>query len=107
MDFSLNDQQLTLQDAARRFAAEKIAEGDLSNDVKQRSDDDRLALALNQMLVNLRDVITNANNSISAVTKLSPALLASISAPSKTFAVSEAIYNWPAPAPFTLGSLAR
>ena len=49
------------------FAAEKIAEGDLSNDVKQRSDDDRLALALNQMLVNLRDVITNANNSSAEV----------------------------------------
>ena len=49
------------------FAAEKIAEGDLSNDVKQRSDEDRLALALNQMLVNLRDVITNADSSSAEV----------------------------------------
>ncbi|WP_114286119.1 CHASE3 domain-containing protein [Candidatus Halocynthiibacter alkanivorans] len=45
------------------FAAERIADGDLSSDVKQRSDDDRLALALNSMLINLRDVITNANTS--------------------------------------------
>jgi methyl-accepting chemotaxis protein len=49
------------------FAAEKIADGDLSSDVKLRSDDDRLALALNSMLINLRDVITNANNSSAEV----------------------------------------
>jgi len=42
-------------------AAEKIADGDLSTDVNLRSDDDRLALALNAMLIKLREVITNAN----------------------------------------------
>ena len=49
------------------FAAEKIADGDLTSDVKLRSDEDRLALALNAMLVNLREVITNANISAANV----------------------------------------
>jgi methyl-accepting chemotaxis protein len=44
-------------------AAEHIADGDLTNDVRERSADDRLARALNAMLVKLRDVITNATNS--------------------------------------------
>ncbi len=48
-------------------AAEKIADGDLTSDVKLRSDHDRLALALNAMLINLREVITNASTSASNV----------------------------------------
>ncbi len=61
MDTMVND----LQDMSA--AAEQIADGDLSNDVRERSVDDRLALALNAMLVKLRDVITNATNSANNV----------------------------------------
>ena len=48
-------------------AAAKIAKGDLSVDVKPRSDDDQLGIALRDMVVRLREVITNASDSAASV----------------------------------------
>lgn len=54
-----------LKDMSR--SAESIAKGDLRADVTPRSDDDRLGLALRDMVVKLREVISNANMSATYV----------------------------------------
>ncbi|PZX11267.1 methyl-accepting chemotaxis protein [Palleronia aestuarii] len=48
-------------------AAESIAQGDLKVDVTPRSDDDRLGLALRDMVLKLREVISNASGSAASV----------------------------------------
>ncbi len=48
-------------------AAEKIAKGDLRTDVTPRSEDDRLGLALRDMVLKLREVISNASASAAYV----------------------------------------
>ncbi|SDY79245.1 HAMP domain-containing methyl-accepting chemotaxis protein [Citreimonas salinaria] len=54
-----------LRDMSR--AAETIAKGDLTADVKPRSDEDQLGMALRDMVVKLRDVISNASVSATYV----------------------------------------
>ena len=48
-------------------AAEQIAKGDLTNDITPRSEEDRLGIALRDMLTRLRDVIVNANQNAEQV----------------------------------------
>ncbi|MGR3496200.1 HAMP domain-containing methyl-accepting chemotaxis protein [Citreimonas sp.] len=48
-------------------AAKTIAEGDLTIDVKPRSEEDKLGLALRDMVVKLREVISNASASATYV----------------------------------------
>ena len=48
-------------------AAQSIAQGDLTADVTPRSDDDRLGIALRDMTVKLREVISNASVSATYV----------------------------------------
>jgi methyl-accepting chemotaxis protein len=49
-------------------ALEKVADGDLTVDVKGASDQDRLALSLDKMVSSLRDVIGQINNSVEQLT---------------------------------------
>jgi len=48
-------------------SAERIADGDLTVDVKPRSEEDRLGQALNSMVVKLRHVMSNASRSAAYV----------------------------------------
>lgn len=56
--------------------ANRIAAGDLSGDSKRRSDVDVMGIALEKMLIKLRDVVTNASISASGVAEGSQAMSA-------------------------------
>lgn len=58
---SLDTMVSNLSDMAR--AAEDIAEGDLTTKVDRRSEKDTLGIALDKMIVKLREVVTNATTS--------------------------------------------
>lgn len=73
---SARDEVGTLLDAMGRMvmdlrgmssAAEQIAKGDLTVEIEPRSKDDRLGIALRDMVARLRDVIVNANRNAEQV----------------------------------------